>query len=121
MLGERKDRQFRVVTQGFSTAWLEDTPSNRKAMVVFLRSLQDESGKSLFPYEQLAQVFESPNRQAAHEHVQEFADRGGDMGDFLERRRKVNSEVVEAVEAEFASDLWVGMEALVLLCYLQPG
>jgi len=50
MLVERRDRQFRVVAQGFSTTWWKDTPSNRKAMVVFLRSLEDESGKPLFPY-----------------------------------------------------------------------
>ena len=100
MLVERKDTQFRVVAQGFSTAWLEDTSSNRKAMVVLLRSLEDELGKPLFTYDQLAQVLESPNRQAAHEPMQEFEGCGGDMLDFLARKRKVDGEVVSAVEAE---------------------
>jgi len=109
---EYKDTQFRVVAQGFSTAWMEDTPSNRKAMVIFLRSLEDELGEFLFTYDQLAQVLESPNRQAAHEHMQEFEECGGDMGDFLARKRKVDGEVVQAVEAELQGDLWVGMEAL---------
>jgi len=112
MLVERKDTHFRVVAQGFSTAWMEDTPSNRKGMVIFLRSLRDALGKSLFTYDQLAQVLESPNRQAAHEHLQEFEECGGDLGDFLVRKRKVDREVVEAVEAEFRGDVWVGMEAL---------
>ena len=53
MLGERKDRQFRVVAQGFSTHWWRDMPANRKAMVVILRSLRDRLGKPLFPYDQL--------------------------------------------------------------------
>jgi hypothetical protein len=109
---ERKDTHFRVVAQGFSTVWLEDTPSNRKGMVIFLRSLRDELGKPLFTYDQLAQVLESSNRQAAHEHMQEFEGCGGDMADFLVRKRKVDGEVVEAVEAEFRGDVWVGMEAL---------
>jgi len=109
---ERKDTQFRVITQGFSTDWWEDTPSNRKALVVLLRSLRDESGKVLFTYEELAQVFGSTNRQAAHEHMQGFVEGDGDMGDFLERKRKVDGEVVAAVEAELEGDLWVGMEVL---------
>jgi len=112
MLVERKDTQFRVVAQGFSTIWLEDTPANRKAVVVILRSLRDRLGKPLFSYDQLAQVLESPNRQAAQNYMQEFEGCGGDMGDFLIRKRKVDGEVVAAVEAEFRGDLWVGMEAL---------
>ena len=109
---ERKATQFRVVTQGFSTAWWEDTPSNRKAMVVFLRSLEDESGHALFTYAALAEVVGSSNRQAAHGIVGEFEDRGEDLRGFLERKRKVDGEVVLAVEAELEADVWVGMEAL---------
>ena len=112
MLVERKDTQFRVVAQGFSTDWWKDTPANRKAVVVVLRSLRDRLGKPLFPYDQLAQVLESPNRQAAQNYMQELEGCGGDMLDFLARRRKVDREVVAAVEAELRGDLWVGMEAL---------
>jgi len=85
---ERKDTQFRVVTQGFSTAWSEDTPSNRKAMVLFLRRLEDKSGHALFTYAALAEVVGSSNRQAAHGIVGEFEDRGEDLRGFLERKRK---------------------------------
>jgi len=112
MLVERKDTQFRVVAQGFSTDWWKDTPANRKAVVVILRSLRDRLGKPLFSYDQLAQVSESPNRQAAQNYMEEFEGCGGDMGDFLIRKRKVDGEVVAAVEVEFRGDLWVGMEAL---------
>jgi transposase-like protein len=112
MVVERKGTQFRVVAQGFSTDWWKDTPSNRKGMVVFLRSLEDALGKPLFTYDQLAQVLESSNRQAAQNYIQAFAGSGGDLGDFLARKRKVDGEVVEAVEVELERDLWVGMEAL---------
>ena len=74
---ERKDTQFRVVAQGFATVWMEDRPSNRKGMVIFLRSLEDELGKPLFTYDQLAQVLESPNRQAAQNYMQELEGCGG--------------------------------------------
>jgi transposase-like protein len=112
MVVERKDRQFRVVAQGISTDWWRDTPANRKAVVVMLRSLRDRQGKPLFTYDQLAHVFESANRQAAQNYMQEFARCGGDVGEFLARKRKVDGEVVEAVEAELQGDLWVGTEGL---------
>ena len=36
---QEKDNRFRVIWQGNSTDWLPDTPSNRKAALVFLHSL----------------------------------------------------------------------------------
>ena len=39
MVVERKGTQFRVVWQGGSVGWWEDTASNRKATVVFLRAI----------------------------------------------------------------------------------
>ena len=50
MLAARKDTQFGAVTQVFSRAWWGDPPSDRKAMVSLLRSLEDESGKPLFTH-----------------------------------------------------------------------
>jgi len=44
--------------------------------------------------------------------MQEFEERGGDIGAFLPRKRKVDGEVAVAVEAELEGDVWVGMEAL---------
>ena len=80
---ERRDTQFRVIAQAFSPVWLEDPPSHRKALVVLLRSLQDESGTGLFPYEQLAVLVGSSNRQAAHEHVQGVEESGGGSEGFF--------------------------------------
>lgn len=112
MMIAHKDTQFRVVGQGISTDWWEDTSSNRKAMVVFLRSLEDERGRRLFRHEELAKILGSSNRQASHEHIQGFEESGRDMGAFLERKRKVDREVVEAVEWELREDLWLSLEGL---------
>lgn len=112
MMIEHKDTQFRIVAQEICTSWWEDTSSNRKAMVVFLRSLEDKQGKPLFRHEELAQVVDSTNRQASHEHIEGFEESGGDMGVFLERKRKVDREVVEAVGSELREDLWLGLDAL---------
>lgn len=112
MIVEHKDTQFRIVGQGISTDWWEDTPSNRKAMVVFLRKLKDESGKPLFTHQEVASVLGSPNRQASDEHIQAFRDSGGDLGRYLSRKRKVDAQVVGAVEEVLGEDVWVSLSEL---------
>ena len=112
MIVERKGTQFRVVGQGISSGWWEDTPSNRKAVVVFLRSLGDEEGKPLFTHQEVASVLGSPNRQASDEHRQQFRDSGGDLLRYLSRKRKVDGQVVGVVEQELREDLWVSWSEL---------
>jgi transposase-like protein len=114
MIVEREDTQFRVVGQGISSGWWEDTPSNRKAVVVFLRTLQDDRGKALFTHQEVALVLGSPNRQASDEHLQQFRDSGGDLLRYLRRKRKVDGQVVEAVAQELGEDLWVSLEELAI-------
>ena len=54
---QEKDNRFRIIWQGhFITDWLPDTPSNRKAMVVFLRSFLDEKGKHIFTFQDLSSL-----------------------------------------------------------------
>ena len=99
-----EDNRFRVEWQGNSTDWLPDTPSNRKAMLVFLRSLQDEKGKPLFTFQELSVLFDSDNRQASSGHMERFRECDSDILDFLTRKRKVDSVVVEAVTQELLAD-----------------
>ena len=51
---EKEDNRFRVEWQGYSMDWLPDTISNRKAILVFLRLLQDERGKRVFTFRELS-------------------------------------------------------------------
>ena len=105
----KEDNRFRVEwqvdSQEYSTDWLPDTPSNRKAMVVFLRLLRDEDGKELFTFQELSALLDSEKRQASSGHVERFRDCGCDFLKFLTRKRKVDSEVVEAVLSELLCDL----------------
>jgi len=94
---EEKNNRFRVKWQGNSTDWLPDTPSNRKAMLVFLRLLRDEKGKRVFTFQELSLIVDSEKRQASSGHVERFRESGCDFLTFLTRKRKVDSEVVEAV------------------------
>jgi len=104
----REDNRFRVEWQedsaGNSTDWLPDTPSNRKAMLVFFRHLRDEKGKQVLTFQELSVLFDSDNRQAASGHVERFRDCGSDFLSILTRIRKVDSQVVEAVTHELLAD-----------------
>ena len=99
-----EDNRFRVEWQANCVDWLPDTPSNRKAMLVLLRCLQDESSKSLFTFQELSVLFDSDNRQASSGHMERFRECGSDILRFLTRKRKVDSVVVEAVTCEVLSD-----------------
>jgi len=92
--------KFRVLSPRFNTAWLPDTPENRQTMLVSLRSLKDDRGRNLFTLKELAAVVDSPNRQAASTHMQEFRACGEEFRAFLERKRKVDAGVVAAARQE---------------------
>ena len=96
---EEKNNRFRVKWQGNSIDWLPDTPSNRKSIMVFLRILVDERGKHLFTFQELSVLFNSNNRQASSQHMEDFRDCACDFLSYLTRKRKVDDVVVEAVRA----------------------
>ena len=75
----KEDNRFRTEWQGNSTDWLPDTPSNRKAMLVFLRLLLDEEGKQLFTFQELSVLFDSDNRQASSQHMEDFRECGSTL------------------------------------------
>ena len=95
---ETQDNKFRVVTQDFQSEWLPDTPGNRKVMVIVLRGLQDEDENPLFTFQELAAIVGSDNRQAASGHVEDFRECGEEFDETLKHKRKVDEEVVGALE-----------------------
>jgi len=97
---EKEGNRFRVEWQGNSIDWLPDTVSNRKAILVLLRCLRYENGKHVFTHQELSKVVDSEKRQASSGHVERFRECGNDFLHFLTRKRKVDSQVVEAVLAE---------------------
>ena len=107
-----EDNQFLISGQGLSLSW-PDVGINRKLAVVFLRSLRSaQTGRPLFTLQELSGVVGSRNRQAASEHMERFRGCGEDFGEFIKRRRKVDAEVVEAVEAELLKDPLAGLGEL---------
>jgi hypothetical protein len=101
---EQEDNRFTIEWQEHFTISLPDTPSNRKAMLVFLRSLHDSRGKRVFTFQELSVLFDSNNRQASSQHMEDFRDCGCDFLQYLTRKRKVDPVVVEAVRQELIHD-----------------
>ena len=54
----KEGNRFTVEWQEHFTISLPDTPSNRKAMLVFLRSLRDGRGKHVFTFAELSVIFD---------------------------------------------------------------
>jgi transposase-like protein/predicted DNA binding CopG/RHH family protein len=107
LIVEQEDSRFRVRWQEYSIGWLPDTISNRKAILVFLRLFQifqNGKGKPLFTFGELSVLFGGNSRQAASGHVERFRKCGSDFLNFLTRKRKVDSQVVEAVTQELLHD-----------------
>jgi transposase-like protein len=100
-----EEKRFRVKLGDIYYGWFVDIPSNRKAVLVFLREMYDsETGKWLFTEEELAGLLGSPNRQAVDGHMKGFRDADGNLLDFLKHKRKVGDEVVELVWQVFRSN-----------------
>jgi transposase-like protein len=93
----RQDTHMLIRSQGFSFL-LQDTWSNRKVLFILLRAfICVETGKPLFTYQQLADVFGYRHRQNIQNFWQEWEQSGCDLRSYLQRRRKVDPEVVQAV------------------------
>jgi len=101
---ENEDSRFRVKWQVYSTDWLPDTAPNRKAILVFLRCLRNENGRRMFTFQELSKLVDSEKRQASSGHVEGFRKCGSDFLRFLTRKRKIDSQVLDAVTQELLHD-----------------
>ncbi len=109
----KEEQQFRVQVGKLYYGWFVDTPSNRKAVLVFLREMYDsETGKWVFTEEELAGLVGSANRQAVDCHMKGFRDAEGHILEFLKHKRKVDDEVVELVWQVFCSDPYTGLSSM---------
>ena len=109
----KEEKQFRVKVGTVYYGWFEDTATNRKAVLVFLREMHDsETGKWMFTEEELAGLFGSVHRQAVDCHMKGFRDAEGELLDFLKHKRKVDDDVVELVWQVFCSDPYAGLSSM---------
>lgn len=110
---DREEKRFRVKVGTLYYGWFVDIPSNRKAVLVFLREMYDsETGNWVFTEEELAELLGSPNRQSVDGHMKGFRDSDGDLLDFLKHKRKVDEEVVELVWQVFRSNPYASLSSM---------
>lgn len=84
---------------------LNKTWDNQKVLFIMLRALSSpDTGKPLFTYQQLADVFGYEDRQNIQNFWQEFEHAGEDLLVYLQRKRKVDASVVEAVAEALRHD-----------------
>jgi len=89
--------------------WLEvpDTWANRRGVMILLRWLRRADGRPLVTYEHIAQALGYADRRNVHNFWAEFEADGADLAAFLQRRKKVDAEVVARCEQLWqAHPLW---------------
>ncbi len=86
---------------------LPDTWANRRGAMILLRGLHQHDGRPLVTYEYLAQALGYADRRNVHNFWAEFEASGSDLAAFMQRRRKVDAEVVARCEHIWtAHPLW---------------
>ena len=89
--------------------WFElpDTWANRRGAMILLRGLHQPDGRPLVTYEYLAQALGYADRRNVHNFWAEFEASGSDLAAFMQRRKKVDAEVVARCEHIWkAHPLW---------------
>lgn len=97
-----EDNRYQITAQGIYLEWPAGSADNQKALILFLRSFKKGPGKKhgLFTQEQIAQAlpdFPGGTKQSIQDHEKRFAESGGNLRDYLNRKRKVDEAVVGAV------------------------
>jgi transposase-like protein len=104
-----QDNYYKVRFCNLILEFSAGSKANEKALILFLRSFKkDETSKTcLFSLQQIADVlpgFEGASRQSVHKYEQNFRESNEDLKKFLNQKRKVDEEVVNAVKSEVIKD-----------------
>jgi len=85
---------------------IADTKSNRKVLMVILRSLQNpRTDRPLFTFKKIADAFGYPDRRNVNNYWRDFEQCGQDILNYIHRKRKVDKNVVQAVQSELAGNI----------------
>ena len=93
--------------------WLEmaDSWTNRRGLMIFLRTLRGPQGRPLMTYEAIARQLGYPDRRNVHNFWMEFESCGEDLQAYLGRKKKVDEEVVALCEQVWkAHPLWSAVQ-----------
>lgn len=94
---------------------LADTKSNRKVLMIILRSLRNPATDSpLFTFKVIADAFGYPDRRNVNNYWRNFEQCGKDILSYIRRKRKVDENVVQAVKSELTGNIQAKLPELCL-------
>jgi transposase-like protein len=94
---------------------IADTKSNRKVLMVLLRSLRNPvTDKPLFTFKVIADAFGYSDRRNVNNYWRDFERCGQDILNYIRRKRKVDESVIEAVKSELAGNIQAKLPELCL-------
>jgi hypothetical protein len=119
--GEFTETTMRIRSQGFSCEFPE-VEQNRKAVLVFLRSLCcPDTGTPLFPYQELADAFGYQARQNVANVLAEFRASEQSFVQFLTRVNTKYDRLFPLVEAQILSSVFLSLHQHYLgICEAHP-
>ena len=114
---ELKDNLYQVTSNGLYLEFSAGSPDNQKALILFLRSFKKRPGAKhgLFTQEQIAKAlpdFSGGTKQSIQDHERRFEESGNNIRSYLNRKRKVDEAVVEALAQELEEDVLASKEEL---------
>ena len=112
-----EDNLYRVTTKEFNFEFPAGSLDNQKALILFLRGFKKHPGAKhgLFTQEQIAKAlpeFSGATKQSIQDHERRFEESGYNIRFYLNRKRKVDEAVVEALAEELEEDALAGKEEL---------
>jgi transposase-like protein len=112
-----EDNIYKVSSQDFYLEFPAVCDANQKALILFLRSFKKRAGRrhGLFSQEQLAKAipdFKGESKQSIQDHERRFAESGQEMQLYLNRKRKVDEQVVGALSKELEHSPFARLEEL---------
>jgi len=101
---------YKVNMQGFYWEFPAGSPDNEKALILFLRGFKKRGGAKhgLFTQGEIAKAipgFKGTTKQSIEDHQSHFEESGKNIRWYLNRKRKVDEEVVEAIAKELEGEL----------------
>ncbi|MDO8095031.1 MAG: transposase [Candidatus Brocadiales bacterium] len=112
-----ENNRYQITLAGFCFEFPGGCPDNQKALILFLRGFKKYPGAKhgLFTQEQIAKAlpeFSGATKQSIQDHERHFEESGYNIRFYLNRKRKVDEVVVEALAKELEEDVLAGKEEL---------
>jgi len=97
-----EDNLYKVTLQGLYFEFPAGSPDNQKALILFLKGFKKhpKAKHGLFTQEQIAEAipdFSGATKQSIQDHERRFAESGYNIRSYLNRKRKVDEQVVSAL------------------------